>query len=68
MRRRSARRIVTVRVDAVRRVVLRVLQPRDQSLVLVAELATHQRRLTHHHYILDTAIIIATTAGTFRFK
>lgn len=40
-------------VDAVGGVELRVLQPRDQALVLVAELAAHQRGLAHHHHVLQ---------------
>lgn len=52
MRRRSTLGVVTMRIQAVRRVVLRVLQPRDQPFVLVAEVAAHQRWFTHHHHVL----------------
>ena len=40
-------------VDAISCVKLRVLQPCDQTLVFVAELASHQRGLSHHHHILQ---------------
>lgn len=43
---------VVVVVQGVRGVVLRVLQPRDQSLVFISELAAHQRRFAHHHHVL----------------
>ena len=33
--------------------VLRVLEPRDEPLVLVAELAPHQGRLAYYHYVLQ---------------
>jgi hypothetical protein len=29
-----------------------VLQPRDEALVLVAELAAHERRLAYYHDVL----------------
>ena len=34
-------------------VVLRVLQPRDQPLVLLAEVAAHEARLPHDHHVLQ---------------
>lgn len=40
-------------VDAVGGVELRVLQPRDQALVLVAKLTAHQRGFAHHHHVLQ---------------
>lgn len=39
-------------VDAVGGVELRVLQPRDQALVFIPKLTSHQCGLTHHHHIL----------------
>lgn len=39
-------------VDAVGGVKLRVLQPRDQALIFIPKLASHQCGLTHHHHIL----------------
>lgn len=52
VRRWSTGRVVTVRVQAVRRVVLRVLQPRDYPFVLFAKVPSHQRRFTHNHHVL----------------
>lgn len=54
VRGRPARRVVTVRVQAVGGVVLRVLQPRDHPLVLLAEVASHQRRFTDNHHVLES--------------
>lgn len=42
-----------MRVQTVRSVVLRVLQPRDYSFVLLAKVPSHQRRFTHNHHVLD---------------
>lgn len=48
---------VIIVVQRIGRIVLRVLQPRDQSLVLVAELAAHQRGFAHHHHVLQRRFI-----------
>lgn len=43
---------VVVVVEGVGRVVLRVLQPRDQSLIFVSEVAPHQGGLADNHHVL----------------
>lgn len=48
---RGAVEVVLV-VQAIGGVVLRVLQARYQTLILVPELAAHQGRLAHHHHVL----------------
>lgn len=48
---RGAVEVVLV-IQAVSGVVLRVLQTRDQTLILVSELAAHQGRLADHHHVL----------------
>ncbi len=54
-------------VDAIGRIKLCVLQPRDEPLILVPELPSHQSGLSHHHHILQGtgrgANIIPTTRG-----
>lgn len=52
MRRWASSRVVTMRIQTIRGIVLSVLEPRDQSFILITKLATHQRWFTHHHYIL----------------
>lgn len=39
-------------LQSVRPIELRVLQPRNQTLVLVTKLPSHQSGLSHHHHIL----------------
>lgn len=41
-------------INPVGRVELRVLQSRDQALVFITKLPSHQRGLSHHHHILKT--------------
>lgn len=54
-------------VDAIGRIKLCVLQPRDEPLILVPELPSHQSGLSHHHHILQGtgrgANIIPATRG-----
>lgn len=54
-------------IDAIGRIKLRILQSRDQPLILVPELPSHQSGLTHHHHVLQGtargANIIPVTRG-----
>lgn len=55
---------------SVGRVELAVLQPRDQTLIFVSELPSHQCGLAHHHHVLERDSkgrnIIPTTMGENR--
>lgn len=57
--RRRAGEVLVV-VEAVGGIVLRVLQPRDQPLVLITKLSAHQSGLAHYHHVLP---IIHTKRG-----
>lgn len=48
-------------LQAIRPIELRVLQPRDQTLVLVTKLPSHQCGLSHHHHVLKGT----ARAGTY---
>lgn len=54
-------------IDAIGRIKLCILQSRDQPLILVPELPSHQSGLTHHHHVLQGtargANIIPVTRG-----
>lgn len=51
-RHRRIRKSVIIVVQGVGRVILRVLQPRDQSLIFIPEFPSHQGRLSDDHHIL----------------